>query len=488
MDCGASKTECGKEWQYLNNLSDTDQSKVLFGESNHIYRFGDGRKVNTLHSVKIPAIVGIHNFEIETDVVDNDIPLLFSKSSMKRANMKLNFQNDTINIFNENIPLITTSSGHYAIPITKAKQLINNLNRESDMSITLAMTNKDNHNIALKLHRQFALPSQEKLLQLMKNAGKPWCGNQNLVEEIKNVSNNCPTCNKYKKVPPRPVVGSPMATEFQETVGMDLKFYDSKILPHLVGNCTRLSASHKNPDTILTYIFKIWISVYGAPEKFLTDDGGEFANAKFIEMAESLGITVKTAAEAPWSNGLIERHNLVLANMLNKVLDDARCHPDLAVSWCINAKNALHSVPGFSPYQLAIGKNPKLPSVLNGKAPALTRQPISKIVSNNLDVIQKAFISSENSEYIRRALSHNIRGSADVKYDTGDSVYYKRIDGKEWHGPAKVLGQDGQQVLVKNGSNYIRVHPCRLQLIHENSEIPKTPATEAQENDQKHYR
>ena len=79
LDCGASKTVCGKEWltQYINNLSDTNQSKVLFGESNHIYRFGDGRKVNALHSVKICATIGTHNLEIKTDVVDNDIPLLF---------------------------------------------------------------------------------------------------------------------------------------------------------------------------------------------------------------------------------------------------------------------------------------------------------------------------------------------------------------------------------------------------------------------------
>ena len=153
---------------------------------------------------------------------------------MKRANMKLNFQNNTINIFDENNPLIKTSSGHYVIPITKAKQLINNLNRESDMSITLTMTSdKDNHNIALKLHRQFAHPSQEKLLQLIKNAGEPWFGNQNLVEEIKNVSNNCPTRKKCKKVPPRPVVGLPKTTEFQEMVAVDFKFYDSKILLHL---------------------------------------------------------------------------------------------------------------------------------------------------------------------------------------------------------------------------------------------------------------
>ena len=40
---------------------------------------------------------------------------------MKKAEMKINFQNDTINTFGENIPLITTTSGYYAIPLTSAK-------------------------------------------------------------------------------------------------------------------------------------------------------------------------------------------------------------------------------------------------------------------------------------------------------------------------------------------------------------------------------
>ena len=42
---------------------------------------------------------------------------------------------------------------------------------------------------------------------------------------------------------------------------------------------------------------------------------------------------------------------------------------------------------------------------------------------------------------------------------------FKRANSREWNGPATVLGQDGQQVLVKSGSTYIRVHPCRLQPI-----------------------
>ena len=161
------------------------------------------------------------------------------------------------------------------------------------MSITLTFSDsKDNYIIALKLIKQFAHPSKEKLLQLTKKADEPWCNNQNLMEEIVNVSSNCTTCNLYKKVPPRPIVGLPVATEFQETVAMDLKFYDGKILVHLVDHSTWLSASlfipNKSGDTVSIYTFKIWISVYGAPEKFLTDNGGEFANRKFIEMTESL--------------------------------------------------------------------------------------------------------------------------------------------------------------------------------------------------------
>ena len=65
-----------------------------------------------------------------------------------------------------------------------------------------------------------------------------------------------------------------------------------------------------------------------------------------------------------------------------------------------NAKYCLHSIHGLSPYQLAIGKNSKLVSSLNKKAPALTHQPVSKIVSSNLDVIHRAievFTASENS-------------------------------------------------------------------------------------------
>ena len=66
-----------------------------------------------------------------------------------------------------------------------------------------------------------------------------------------------------------------------------------------------------------------------------------------------------------------------------------------------------------------------------------------------------------------RALRHNIRTSGEVRYVTGDRVYYKRVDNKKWRGPGVVLGQDGKQVLLKHQGVYVRVHPCRLTLERE---------------------
>ena len=49
--------------------------------------------------------------------------------------------------------------------------------------------------------------------------------------------------------------------------------------------------------------------------------GGEFNNGEFTSLCENFNINIKTtAAESPWSNGLIERHNSVLGNIVSKMM------------------------------------------------------------------------------------------------------------------------------------------------------------------------
>ena len=223
-----------------------------------------------------------------------------------------------------------------------------------------------------------------------------------------------------------------MASKLLECVAMDLKFYKGHIILHLIDHATRLSASaiipSKKPEIIIKTIFKIWISIFGSPEKFLSDNGGEFANEKFVNMCESLNINFKlTGAESPWSNGLVERHNLIISEMMDKVIEDQVNDIDIALAWSVNAKYSLTNVHGFSPFQLALGTNPNLPCSESSEPPALTHIPSTHILAENLTALHKtreAFIQAESSERIKRALNHNVRTYSDSRFLSGDSVFF----------------------------------------------------------------
>ena len=93
------------------------------------------------------------------------------------------------------------------------------------------------------------------------------------------------------------------------------------------------------------------LSLWFSYEKFLTVNGGEFTNNNFIQSCESFGITLKTtAAESSWSNGLVECQNLILSDMLDKILHENNRDSDLTLAWTINAKNSLSNIHGFSPF------------------------------------------------------------------------------------------------------------------------------------------
>ena len=97
-----------------------------------------------------------------------------------------------------------------------------------------------------------------------------------------------------------------------------------------------------------------------------------------------------TAAESAWSNGLVERHNGVLANIINKITDENPDIPfELAVHWGVAAKNSLANVYGFSPNVIVFGRNPNFPSVISNNPPANSTTCISKYVADNLNAFSK---------------------------------------------------------------------------------------------------
>ena len=102
-----TKTVCGISWldNYLETLSPEDKEKVVEKQSEMKFKFGDGETADSLKSVIIPAQIGNSVIMIQTDVTSNELPLLLSKDAMKKANTKIDFTNDKINILGQEILL-----------------------------------------------------------------------------------------------------------------------------------------------------------------------------------------------------------------------------------------------------------------------------------------------------------------------------------------------------------------------------------------------
>ena len=467
VDSACTKTVCGKQWLkcYIDSLEKPLRAKVTFAPGEKIYKFGGGVKLKSCALVTLPAFIGGVEETIDTDVVDSDIPLLWSTEDMKIARVILNFQNDTAEIYGRIVDLQNTSSGHYCVPLSKTEISI------EDVFMT-KLANCSNPSEARKtllhLHRQFAHPTEEKLIKLIDDAGS-W--KNDFVDILKKIHEECKTCKEYAKVPPRPVVGLPMATKFNQKVAMDLKQWEQRWILHLIDMFTRFTVSvfvnRKKPSVIIDKIMLHWVGVgFGVMGAILTDNGGEFSADEMREVCSILDVFVNTtAAESPFQNGLCERVHSVTDNMLLKLRAD---NPDISLEvllcWACNARNALQMWQGFSSYQLVFGQNPNLPNIMTDNPPALEGSTSSAAFAKHITALhssRQAFIKSESDERIRRALRHKVRAS-EQKFNNGDVVYYKRQGNERYLGPAKVVFQDGKVVFVRHGGTFVRVSPTHL--------------------------
>ena len=495
IDSGCSKTVAGRPWYevYLESLSEKDQKNIREECSNALFKFGDSKSVQAIKKAYLPVVIGKKNVYLEVEIVESDVPLLLSKDTLTKCEAEIKYKDNSISFFGNQHEVICTESGHHAIPLNTPKDNPNEiytvlLGQDSEM--------KDATPIAKKLHQQFAHPSAKRLIDLLKTSG---CDNTDLFKAIEYISKVCDVCKRYKNPPPKPVVMFPLAKVFNETVALDLKVFENNktYFLHVIDHATRFSAAaviySKKKEVIVDQFFKVWISIFGAPTRVLSDNGGEFSNEMFEDMCDNLNIKMMTtSAESPWSNGLCERHNAVIGEAVSKILEEVNCSIDVALCWAVNAKNTLLNVYGFSPYQLVFGHHPNLPSVLTDKLPALEGVTSSYLIANHLNALHSAreqVIKLEASEKIRRALKAKTRTHSNTHYLPRDQIYYKREDDKKWK-PGEVISQSGSKVLVSTPrSGVISVHISRVRLTGEAEEKRlaldyEMDKTNLQENDQ----
>lgn len=215
--------------------------------------------------------------------------------------------------------------------------------------------------------------------------------------------------------------------------------------------------------TVVTAVtaFLSWIVTFGAPVYALADGGSEFDNELFRFMRDRFGITLdSTAAQAPWSYGMCERHNAVMNCTLAKIREDA---PDARAERLLDlaclAKNILLVHGSATPHQLKCGSQPLLASTLTDSPAALSDVRIPgddtlQLTRRILCRSRVAFVAAEADRSLRRALALKTR-SPGVTCTRDTEVYYGHtgvsISASGWRGPARVVGQVVRQVLLRHG-------------------------------------
>ena len=103
------------------------------------------------------------------------------------------------------------------------------------------------------------------------------------------------------------------------------------------------------------------ISRVGIPKEILTDQGTSFMSRTIRELYELLGVhSIRTSVYHPQTDGLVQRFNKKLKNMIRKFVQEDSRNWD---KWLDPLLYAVREVPqastGFSPFELLFSRKPR---------------------------------------------------------------------------------------------------------------------------------
>ena len=202
-----------------------------------------------------------------------------------------------------------------------------------------------------------------------------------------------------------------------------------------------------------------------------TDMGKEFDNELIRMVAERYGITLHCApVGSHWSLGDVERHHYQLSYTVELLLeaDDTLSLQDACDVACMSLN--YHPMPdrGFSPQQSVYGVSSRWPDFVAAKLPALAETPVPSdhvghYMVKFLDAMYRArekFHAADVRAKVLLAKRSRPSTNRQVALVTGDTLFYFESleKGKDsWHGPAVVIGADGDFVVLRHGGSVRRV-------------------------------
>ena len=196
-----------------------------------------------------------------------------------------------------------------------------------------------------------------------------------MLHDIKEYCRACPTCALQRRVHVRSFLNPLELTSAPfEVLGLDF-----------LGPIRPASLDGNNHILVITDYFTKWVEViplpdqtalatskalvdkvilyHGPPKAIITDRGSNFTSELFNHLCKALHFKHKTTtAYHPQSNGLTERFNKTVVEMLRKYLDDGFTNwEEMLGAVAFAYRNSVHSSTLETPYFLNHGRDPIMP-------------------------------------------------------------------------------------------------------------------------------
>ena len=129
----------------------------------------------------------------------------------------------------------------------------------------------------------------------------------------------------------------------------------------LMNHFTRYTRAYVTKDqkalTAAKTLYEGFISIFGAPERILMDQGKAFTSEVVEQLCSQFGISqLTTTIYHPQGNGQVERAHQTLGRMMEKLEDEYKGQWPRHLSKLTHAYNSTRStVTGYSPHFLMFG-------------------------------------------------------------------------------------------------------------------------------------
>ena len=134
------------------------------------------------------------------------------------------------------------------------------------------------------------------------------------------------------------------------------------ITDHFSRYAQAIPTRNQTAHTTAKALYENYFVHYGFPAKLHSDKGANFESKTIRKLCKLAGINKsRTTPYHPMGNGMVERFNKTLLNMLGTLPEDKKSGWAAHVSTLTHAYNAaIHESTGFSPYFLMFGRYPRL--------------------------------------------------------------------------------------------------------------------------------